>query len=283
MARRVLVEQRVVEDEPGLADARGPVDEGDLAETRRALVARDVGADQVSALVGVDLDRAAALERDAEAPDQVPWSCERVGRATVPSTRRASGVVKTSSVGMFATKSMPSRRGREPRLPDRRRGGARRSDPCRGRGSGARRTCARSARSARCAEAGEVLLPRGDRVGLVEPDGGRDRVPEPVDVGLAEHARRPALARVRDDRPVAAARRSASGPVSASSRIRVRPSARAVEAGEEPGSGLPMIASSAPPSSPRSSSRCTSHGGDQPSMSSGALLRCAAAERAGRE
>ena len=40
--RGVLVEQRVVEDEAGLADARVAVDERDLAEPRRAVVGRDV-------------------------------------------------------------------------------------------------------------------------------------------------------------------------------------------------------------------------------------------------
>ena len=47
-----------------------------------------------------------------------------------------------------------------------------------------------------------VLVPRGDRVGLVEPDGLAERVPEPLHVGLAEHGPRPALVRVGDDRPV---------------------------------------------------------------------------------
>ena len=90
VGRGVLVEERVVEDEPGLADARGPVDERDLAEPRRAVVGRDVRPDQLLALVGVDLDGAAALEADPEAADRsLPWSCERVGRAR-PSRRRAA-------------------------------------------------------------------------------------------------------------------------------------------------------------------------------------------------
>ena len=72
----VLVEERVVEDEAGLSDPRAAVDERDLAEPRGAVVARDVRADQVLALVGVDLDRAAVLEADPEAAHRrVPWSC----------------------------------------------------------------------------------------------------------------------------------------------------------------------------------------------------------------
>ncbi len=36
-----------------------------------------------------------------------PWICSGSVERTWPSTRRESGVVKTSSVGMFATWSMP--------------------------------------------------------------------------------------------------------------------------------------------------------------------------------
>ena len=76
MDRGVLVEQGVVEDEAGLADARGPVDQGDLAQAGSAVVARDVGADQVLSLVGADLDCAAALEADlAGRATTVPWIC----------------------------------------------------------------------------------------------------------------------------------------------------------------------------------------------------------------
>ena len=47
----------------------------------------------------------------------------------------------------------------------------------------------------------DVCAPGGDRIVLVEPGGGRDGVPEPLDVGLAEHGLRPAGVRVTDDRP----------------------------------------------------------------------------------
>ena len=81
------------------------------------------------------------------------------------------------------------------------------------------------------------MLPPGlDRIGLVEPDGRRDRVPEPLDVRLAEDDARPLLARVRDDRPVA---RPGSEP---QARFRQLPHAcvcdsLSVEVGKEPGLG----------------------------------------------
>ena len=48
-----------------------------------------------------------------------------------------------------------------------------------------------------------MLAPCGDRVGLVQAHRGCDRLPEPLDVGLAEDDLRPALVRERNDRPVA--------------------------------------------------------------------------------
>ena len=47
----------------------------------------------------------------------------------------------------------------------------------------------------------DVLSPRRDGVGLVEAHGRGDGLPQPVDVGLAEHRLRPALVRAADDRP----------------------------------------------------------------------------------
>ena len=145
-------------------------------------------ADQVLALVGVDLDRAAALEADPQPADDraLELRADR-SRATVPSTRLASGVVKTSSVGMFATCSIPLRdvEGREPgrvgQEPDRQVGA--RAAVAQGVEPALVQARRRGATSSR-----DVLLPGRDRVGLVEPDRGRDRLPEPVDVGLAEHA-----------------------------------------------------------------------------------------------
>ena len=65
VAGGVLVEQRVVEDGVERADAALAVDERDLAEAGRALVARADRAHRLGRGVGVDLDRAAALEAHA--------------------------------------------------------------------------------------------------------------------------------------------------------------------------------------------------------------------------
>ena len=104
VARRVLVEEGVVEDEAGLADARAAVDERDLAEERGALVRLELRADDVRARRRLDLDDAAALEGQLEVARRLARRARaaRVER-TVPSVRRQSGVVKTSSVGMFGT------------------------------------------------------------------------------------------------------------------------------------------------------------------------------------
>ena len=47
-----------------------------------------------------------------------------------------------------------------------------------------------------------MLAPGGDGIGGIEPRGRADRLPEPLEVGLAEDARRPADVRRGDDRPV---------------------------------------------------------------------------------
>ncbi len=51
------------------------------------------------------------------------------------------------------------------------------------------------------AELRDVRAPGRDGVVLVEPRRGRDGVPEPLDIGLAEHRLGPARVRVADDRP----------------------------------------------------------------------------------
>ena len=52
------------------------------------------------------------------------------------------------------------------------------------------------------AEACDVLLPGRHRVGLVEARRRDDRLPEPLDVGLAEDRPSPPFVRVADDRPL---------------------------------------------------------------------------------
>ena len=66
---------------PGLADARVGVDERDLAEAGGAVVDRDVRPHQLLALVGADLDGAAALEAHLEAAHDRALDLQRVRRA----------------------------------------------------------------------------------------------------------------------------------------------------------------------------------------------------------
>ena len=119
----------------------------------------------------------------------------------MPSVSLRSGVVKTSSVGTLTMCGMPSTVSSAPvsqRWPSREADaqvGPRADEPERGEralveGRGA------------LPEPRDVLAPRRDRVGLVEARRGGDRVPEPLDVGLAEHGACPALVRVADDRPL---------------------------------------------------------------------------------
>src|SRR6188474_16706 len=54
-------------------------------------------------------------------------------------------------------------------------------------------------------EAVDVLVPRGDRVRLVEADRVLDVLPELFDVWLAVDRLRPAFVRIADDRPADAA------------------------------------------------------------------------------
>ena len=79
----VLVQQRVVEDGVERADAALAVDERDLAEAGRALVAARSRARRASApWLGVDLHRAPALEAHPSAPRRsCPPSVERLRRA----------------------------------------------------------------------------------------------------------------------------------------------------------------------------------------------------------
>ena len=179
------------------------VDERDLAEASRAVVGRDVGAHELLARHRPDLDRTPAGEADLEAADDRPLELERAASTrTVPSTRRASGAANTSSVGMFATCSIPCDSSRAA-VPDRARSAARPSGRCPARGSGARRTplvqaAARRARSAMCSRQAATGSGSSRRTAVA------DRLPEPLDVGLAEDGPRPALVREGDDRPVAA-------------------------------------------------------------------------------
>src|SRR5262249_24776093 len=85
VTRRVLVEERVVEDGAERADASVPVHERELAEPRRAVVAIGLRPERAGVLVRVDLDRAAALEPHPEpADDGAVAKDERLRRRDVP-------------------------------------------------------------------------------------------------------------------------------------------------------------------------------------------------------
>ncbi len=78
VARGVLVEERVEEDASRLPDASRAVDERDLAEARRTVVDRRSRPEHLGVLLGVDLDRPAALEPHPEAADDGAGDVERL-------------------------------------------------------------------------------------------------------------------------------------------------------------------------------------------------------------
>ena len=114
----------------------------------------------------------------------------------------------------------------------------------------------------------EVLAPRGDGIGLVEADAERDELPEPLDVGLAEHLPRPALVRRADAAPVERAF-SMQPPLDLGRLERDRATdALAVEVGEKLRLGVPRRRRcSALPAAASASVFC--HSGEYVSASSG--------------
>ena len=103
VAGRVLVEERVEEERPGLADARLARDERDLAEPVGVLVRRDLAAHEIGALsASTSTIRPSS---NVNSRPRMSWPPRESGmlERIVPSARRESGVVKISSVGMFAT------------------------------------------------------------------------------------------------------------------------------------------------------------------------------------
>jgi hypothetical protein len=81
VARRVLVEQRLVEDPPGLSNARRAVDQRDLAEIRSVVVACELALDHARPFVGAHADDAAVLEPHLEPLHDLPGEHERLRRA----------------------------------------------------------------------------------------------------------------------------------------------------------------------------------------------------------
>ena len=99
MAGRVLVVERVVEDRAERADSALAVDQRDLTQPGGALVPGRAGAQHAGALVGVDVDRPAALEPDAQAADHGALDLAAACRGDRAVHPRRVGVVNTSSEG----------------------------------------------------------------------------------------------------------------------------------------------------------------------------------------
>ena len=133
-------------------------------------------------------------------PRPPPSSCTgRVAR-TVPSVRRASGVVKTSSVGMFATVARPQLVVMPPDIQR-----AREVRPTVRSVSGPEKCSASNPRSASCRtqrELSQVIAPGLDGVVMVEPDDGGDQAPELIEIGRAQQALGDPLTRPGHERPV---------------------------------------------------------------------------------
>ena len=130
-----------------------------------------------------------------------PTICTGRVAATVPSTRRQSGVVKTSSVGMLTMHerpqlvAIPPESHRPPSIVP-----TVRSVPAAGEVH--RREAAFREQARPLPKTLDVLGPGALGVRLVQADDRRDRVPEPVDVGRAEEPLGPALAGPGNHAPV---------------------------------------------------------------------------------
>ena len=140
-------------------------------------------------------------KRSSRSRTRVPWSMNSFVARTVPSARRRSGVVKTSSVGMLGTCGRPNDVSMRAHRPARAR-----QQPELEVGAGPVEADAVEATLGRAPRAPlqlrHVRLPGRDGVGLVQADGLRHCPPQPLDVRLAEDRLRPALGREGNDRPV---------------------------------------------------------------------------------
>ena len=210
VARRVLVEQRVVEDRPERADAALPVDERDLAEPRGALVDRDVRARIAPPFSSASTSTARPPSKRTRRPRTIVPSLSTSGfvEVTCPSARCGSGVVKTSSVGRFGRCRRPVARREVAGQPARDVGSRPTVSSVPGPAQLERvEARARSARPPSACSSGDALVPRRRRVGLVEPQDVPELAPRaarrrPRLVELRVDELRPGRVRARDDRPV---------------------------------------------------------------------------------
>ena len=178
-----------------------------------------------------------AAKRTVRSRTICPFTTSGIVERTTPSVRRRCGVVKTSSVGMFTTISMPVVVSSEPEF--QRDCGIR---PTKRSVPGPRKRTPSKRRSLRIAARSPsfAMWVRQAATGivLVEARGDGDRLPEPLHVGLAEHRLGPAGVRVADDRPgdLAVARRL-EHLLGDEPRARLRDPGR-VEVGEQLGLGV---------------------------------------------
>ena len=110
VARRVLVEQRVVEDRAERADAALRVDERELAEPARARRRARAALRSASAFSSASISTALPPSKRTRSPRMIVPSRSTSGfvEVTWPCVRSGSGVVKTSSVGRFGKCRSPS-------------------------------------------------------------------------------------------------------------------------------------------------------------------------------
>jgi hypothetical protein len=201
VASGVLVEERVVERDPGLAHARGAVHERHLAQESRPLVGGDHALDRSSTGLGAHLGDTPVLEADLEPAHHRAPERER--------PRRADDALGSAQVG----RGEDLLGGHVRDVADAVDGLLDGAAPGRLREEPDGEICAGSVEAhgvepelvqplGAGLESGDVLVPGLDRVLVVEPARVGDGVPEPLQVRLAEHRLRPTLGGRGDDRPV---------------------------------------------------------------------------------
>ena len=168
----------------------------------RSRIGVQLAADHVLALVGVHLDDPARLESHLEPLHDLSVERERAGRAhdsLGPAAVRGGEDLLGRHVRDVGDAGRRSRT-RSPASATRASRPTVRSVP--GPVKRSRSTLQLVERPRAGADPLHVRAPGGDGIVLVEPHAELDDLPQPVDVGLAEHLPGPALVGHADDRPV---------------------------------------------------------------------------------
>ncbi len=204
VAARVLVEERVLEDEPRLPDARGAVDERDLAEERRPVVARDLRADHLGAVaLCLHVHDLATLEPQLEPLDALADAGhdEGIGRShhtfCPAPVRRREHLLRGDVRQVLDPGLRLERRAHPARAAEQADDevGARPAEADRVELRSVERVCARL-------EHRGVRAPGLDGILLVEAHRRGNGLPEPLHVRLAEDGLGPAGVRSGHDDPV---------------------------------------------------------------------------------